>query len=162
MASVAAEDVRQLGGGGITLGWREQFETFAGGRRTVELKVQRPPADVLAALREHFVSGGPFGATQDTEGVLEVEDRTGVDDRGCLTWIVIGVVVAVFTFGVGLIIVLLWAFTRALTQIRRLRFEASSLDTGGTRLVVAGYPYEVVNEAEHWIRVNLPVEDVGG
>ena len=72
--------------------------------------------------------------------MLEVEDRSGVNDRGCVTWIVIGVVVAVFTFGVGLIIVLLWAFTRALTQIRRLRFEASSLDTGDTGLVVAGLP----------------------
>ena len=52
------------------MGWREQLETVVGGRRTVELKVQRPPEDVLAALREHFVSGGPFGVTQDTEGVL--------------------------------------------------------------------------------------------
>ena len=144
------------------MGWREQFETFAGGRRTVELRVERPCTDVLTALREHFVSEGLFGATQDTEGVLEVEDRSGVDDRGCGTWIVIGVIAAVFTFGVGLVVVLLWAFTRALTQIRRLRFEASALDTGSTRLVVAGYPYDVVVEAEQWMRANLPVEDVGG
>jgi hypothetical protein len=69
-----AAHVRRLGGS-ITLGWREQFETVAGGRRTVELKVQRPAADVLAVLREHFVSGGPFGVTQDTEGVLEEQLR---------------------------------------------------------------------------------------
>jgi hypothetical protein len=144
------------------LGWREQFETVAGGRRTVELKVQRPPSDVLAALREHFVSGGPFGATQDTEGVLEVEDRSGVNARGCGTWIFLGLLAGLVTFGVGLIIVVLWALTRGLTQMRRLRFEASSLDTGSTRLVVAGYPYDVVVEAEQWIRANLPVEDVGG
>jgi hypothetical protein len=144
------------------LGWRERFETFAGGRRTVELKVQLPRADVLAALREHIVSGEPFAATQDTEGVLEVEDRSGVDDGGCGTWIVIGLIVALFTFGVGLIVVLLWAFTRALTKMRRLRLEASSLDTGPTRLVVAGYPYEVVVEAEQWIRANLPVKDASG
>jgi hypothetical protein len=145
------------------LGWREQFETFAGGRRTVELRIQRPPADVLAALREHFVSGELFGATQDTEGVLEVEDRSGVeDDRGCGTWIVIGIIAALFTFGVGLIIVFLWAFTRALTRTRRLSFEASSLDTGNTRLIVAGFPYGVVVEAEQWIRANLPVEGVSG
>jgi hypothetical protein len=111
---------------------------------------------VLAALREHFVSEGLFGATQDTEGVLEVEDRSGAG--GCASWIVIGFVVALFTFGVGLILVLLWA----LTKFRRLRFEASSLDTGNIRLVVAGYPFEVVVEAEQWIRANLPVEDVGG
>jgi hypothetical protein len=119
---------------------------------------------VLAALREHFLSEGPFvGATQDTEGVLEVEDRSGVDDGwGCGTWIVIGLLLALVTFGVGLIIVLLWAFARALTKIRRLRFEASSLETGGTRLVVAGYPYDVVVEAEQWIRANLPVDDAGG
>ena len=137
------------------MAWREQFESVAGGRRTVELKVQCPPADVLAALREHFVSGGPFGATQDTEGVLEVEDRSGAG--GCAAWIV-AIIAALFTFGVGLIIVLLWV----LTKIRRLRFEASSPDTGGTRLVVAGYPQQVVVEAEQWIRANLPVEDVGG
>jgi hypothetical protein len=145
------------------LGWREQFETFAGGRRTVELRIQRPPNDVMAALREHFVSGGSFGATQDTEGVLEVEDRSGVEEaRGCGTWIILGLLAGLVTFGVGLIIVLLWAFTRALTQIRRLRFEASSLDTGGTRLVVAGYPYDVVVEAEQWIQANLPVDDASG
>jgi hypothetical protein len=109
------------------LGWREQFESVAGGRRTVELKVQRPPADVLATLREHFVSGGPFGATQDTEGVLEVEDRSGAG--GCVALIVIGLIAALFTFGVGLILVLLWAFTR----FRRLRMEAAPLDTGSTR-----------------------------
>ena len=137
------------------MGWREQFESVAGGRRTVELKVQRPPADVLAALREHFVSGGPFAATQDTEGVLEVEDRSGVG--GCAAWIV-AFIAAIFTLGVGLIIVFLWALTR----IRRLRFEASSLATDGTRLVVSGYPQRVVVEAEQWIRANLPVEDASG
>jgi hypothetical protein len=135
------------------LGWREQFETVAGGRRTVELTVQLPPADVLGALREHFVSGGPFDVTQDTEGVLEVEDRSGVG--GCAALVVIGLVVALFTFGVGLILVLLWAFTR----FRRLRMEATSLDSGSTRLVVAGYPQQVVAEAEQWIRANLAVED---
>jgi hypothetical protein len=138
------------------VGWREQFETVAGGRRTVELKVQRPPTDVLAALREHLVFGGPFSATQDTEGVLEVEDRSGAG--GCASWIVIGLVAALFTFGVGLILVLLWA----LTKFRRLRFEASSLDTGNTRLIVAGFPYGVVVEAEQWIRANLSVEGVSG
>ena len=137
------------------MGWREQFENMVGVRRTVELKVQRPPADVLAALREHFVSGGLFGPTQETEGVLEVEDRSGPGN--CATLIAVGIVAALFTFGVGLIILLLWAFSK----FRRLRFEASSLDTGGTRLVVAGYPYDVVVEAEQWIRANLPVEDVG-
>jgi hypothetical protein len=30
------------------LGWREQFETVAGGRRTVELKVQRPPCGCVS------------------------------------------------------------------------------------------------------------------
>jgi hypothetical protein len=131
---------------------------YCGGTSDGRTEGPAPPTDVLTALREHFVSEGLFGATQDTEGLLEVEDRSGVDDRGCGTWIVIGVIAAVFTFGVGLIVVLLWA----LTQIRRLRFEASSLDTGSTRLVVAGYPYDVVVEAEQWIRANLPVEDVGG
>jgi hypothetical protein len=102
------------------LGWREQFETVAGGRRTVELKVQRPPADVLAALREHFVSGGPFGATQDTEGVLEVEDRSGVG--GCASWIVIGLIAALFTFGVGLILV----YSRRTTSSGRLTTSPAS------------------------------------
>jgi hypothetical protein len=88
--------------------------------------------------------------------VLEVEDRSGPGN--CVTLIAIGLVTALFTFGLGLIVLLLWA----LTKFRRLRFEASSLDAGGTRLVVAGYPYEVVVEAEQWIRANLPVEDVGG
>jgi len=93
--------------------------------------------------------------TQDTEGVLEVEDRSGAGS--CVAWI-IALIAALFTFGVGLILVLLWAFTR----FQRLRFVASSLDTGGTRLVVAGYPQQVVADAEQWIRANLPVEDVGG
>jgi hypothetical protein len=138
------------------LGWREQLETVAGGRRTVELTVQLPPADVLAVLREHFVSGGSFGVTQDTEGVLEVEDRSGVG--GCAALVVIGLLVALFTFGVGLILLLLWAFTK----VRRLRLEAASLDTASTRLVVAGYPQQVAVEAEQWIRANLPVEDASG
>jgi hypothetical protein len=138
------------------LGWREQLETVAGGRRTVELRVQRPPADVLAALREHFVTGGPFGVTQDTEGVLEVEDRSGPGN-----WVVlvaIGLVTTLFTFGVGTILLVLWA----LTKIRRLRLEAASLDIASTHLLVAGYPQEVVIEAEQWIRANLPVEDASG
>jgi hypothetical protein len=138
------------------LGWREQFETVAGGRRTVELTVQRPPADVLATLREHFVSGGSFGVTQDTEGVLEVEDRSGAG--GCATWVFIGLVVALFTFGVGLLLVLLYAFTK----FRRLRMETVPLDADSTRLVVSGYPQQAVSEAEQWIRANLPLEGVGG
>jgi hypothetical protein len=113
------------------------------------------PADVLGALREHFVSGGPFGVTQDTEGVLEVEDRSGAGD--CAAWI-IAFIAALFTFGVGLILVLLWAFTK----FRRLRMGATSLNTGSTRLVVSGYPRQVVAEAEQWIRANLPVEDASG
>ena len=148
--------VRWLKRGGTALGWREQFETVAGGRRTVELTVRRVPGDLLATLREHFVTQGPFGVTQDTEGVLEIEDRSGVG--GCAAWVVAGLVAALFTFGVGLIVVLLWAFTR----FRRLRLEATSLDTGRTRLTVAGYPQQVVIEAEQWIRANLPVEDASG
>jgi hypothetical protein len=138
------------------LGWREQLETVAGGRRTVELRVQRPPADLLAALREHFVTGGPFGVTQDTEGVLEVEDRSGPGNWAVL--VAIGLVTALFTFGVGTILLVLWAFTK----IRRLRLEAASLDIASTRLIVAGYPQQVVVEAEQWIRANLPVEDASG
>ena len=130
------------------------METVAGGRRTVELTIQRPPSDVLRSLREHFVTRGPFGVTQDTEGVLEIEDRSGAG--GCMSWVVIGLVVALFTFGVGLILVLLWAFTK----FRRLRMEATPLGADSTRLVVAGYPQQVVVEAEQWIRANLPVEDV--
>jgi hypothetical protein len=138
------------------LGWREQLETVAGGRRTVELRVQRPPADVLAALREHFVTGGPFGVTQDTEGVLEVEDRSGPGNWAVL--VAIGLVTALFTFGVGTILLVLWAFTK----MRRLRLEAASLDIASTRLIVAGYPQQDVVEAEQWIRANLPVEDASG
>jgi succinate dehydrogenase/fumarate reductase cytochrome b subunit len=111
---------------------------------------------VLAALREHFVTAGPFGVTQDTEGVLEVEDRSGPG-----SWVVlvaIGIVTALFTFGVGTILLVLWAFTK----IRRLRLEAASLDIASTRLIVAGYPQQVVVEAEQWIRANLPVEDASG
>jgi hypothetical protein len=102
------------------------------------------------------VTRGLFGVTQDTEGVLEIEDRSGAG--GCMSWVVIGLVVALFTFGVGLILVLLWAFTK----FRRLRMEATPLGAGSTRLVVAGYPQQVVVEAEQWIRANLPVEDVSG
>ena len=138
------------------MGWREQLETVAGGRRTVELRVQRPPADVLAALREHFVTGGPFGVTQDTEGVLEVEDRSGPGNWAVL--VAIGLVTALFTFGVGTILLVLWAFTK----MRRLRLEAASLDIASTRLIVAGYPQQDVVEAEQWIRANLPVEDASG
>jgi hypothetical protein len=138
------------------LGWREQLETVAGGRRTVELRVQRPPADLLAALREHFVTGGPFGVTQDTEGVLEVEDRSGPGNWAVL--VAIGLVTALFTFGVGTILLVLWAFTK----MRRLRLEAASLDIASTRLIVAGYPQQDVVEAEQWIRANLPVEDASG
>ena len=87
--------------------------------------------------------------------MLEIEDRSGVG--GCAAWIV-AFIAALFTLGVGLIIVFLWI----LTKIRRLRFEASSLNPGGTRLVVAGYPYGVVAEAEQWIRANLPVEGADG
>jgi hypothetical protein len=93
--------------------------------------------------------------TQDTEGVLEVEDRSGAGD--CAAWI-IAFIAALFTFGVGLILVLLWACTK----FRRLRMEATSLNTGSTRLVVSGYPRQVVAEAEQWIRANLPVEDASG
>jgi hypothetical protein len=138
------------------LGWREQLETVAGGRRTVELTVRRPPSGVLGALRDHFVTEGPFGVTHDTEGVLEIEDRSGVGS--CAAWVVAGLVAALFTLGLGLILVLLWAFTR----FRRLRLEVTPLDTGRTRLIVAGYPQQVVIEAEQWIRANLPVEGVGG
>ena len=134
------------------MGWREQLETVAGGRQTVELTVLLPPAEVLEALREHFVSRGPFGSTEDREGVLEVEDRSGVG--GCATWIVAGIVVALFTFGVGLILALLWAFTK----FRRLRLEAAYSGPEGTRLTVSGYPRQTVTEAEQWIRANLPVE----
>lgn len=135
------------------MGWREQFETVAGGRQTVELTVELPPADVLRALREHFVSRGPFGVTEDTEGVLEAEDRSGAG--GCMSWVVMGFVVALFTFGVGLIVVLLWAFTK----FRRLRMEAASSGSGHTRLTVSGYPRQAVTEAEEWIRANLPIGD---
>jgi hypothetical protein len=93
--------------------------------------------------------------TQDTEGVLEVEDRSGAG--GCAAWI-IAFIAALFTFGVGLILVLLWAFTK----FRRLRMGATSLNTGSTRLVVSGYPRQVVAEAEQWIRANLPVDDASG
>lgn len=137
------------------MGWREQFETIAGGRQTVELSVQLPPAEVLAALREHFVSRGPFGVTEDREGVLEVEDRSG--PGGCAPWVVIGIT-ALFTFGVGLILVVLWAFT----QFRRLRLEAVPSGPEVTRLTISGYPRQTVTEAEQWIRANLPVKGGAG
>ena len=47
--------------------------------------------------------------TQDTEGVLEVEDRSG--PGSCAVLVAIGLVTAHFTFGVGTILLLLWAFT---------------------------------------------------
>jgi hypothetical protein len=94
--------------------------------------------------------------TQDTEGVLEVEDRSG--PGSCAVLVAIGLVTAFFTFGVGTILLVLWAFTK----FRRLRLEAASLDTTSTRLVVAGYPQEVVVEAEQWVRANLPIEDASG
>jgi hypothetical protein len=72
--------------------------------------------------------------------VLDVEDRPGAG--GCAAWI-IAFIAALFILGVGLIVLLLRAFSR----FRRLRFEASSLDTGDICLVVAGYPYEVVVKA---------------
>jgi hypothetical protein len=138
------------------LGWREQFETVAGGRRTVELLVQLPPSATLGALREHFVASGSFGVTEDAEGVLEVEDRSGAG--GCMSWVVIGLVVALFTFGVGLVLVVLWAFTK----FRRWRAEAVPSGSGATRLTISGYPQQTVTEAEQWVRANLPVERVGG
>jgi hypothetical protein len=138
------------------LGWREQLETVAGGRQTVELTALRPPAEVLEALREHFVSRGTFGVTEDREGVLEIEDRSGVG--GCAAWVVAGIVVALFTFGVGLILALLWAFTK----FRRLRLEAVPSGSEVTRLTISGYPRQTVTEAEQWIRANLPVEGGAG
>jgi hypothetical protein len=94
--------------------------------------------------------------TQDTEGVLEVADRSG--PGSCAVLVAIGLVTAFFTFGVGTILLLLWAFTK----FRRLRFEAASLDTTSTRLEIAGYPQQVVIETEQWIRANLPVRDASG
>ena len=74
-----------------------------------------------------------------------------------MSWVFIGLVVALFTFGVGLAIVLLWAFTK----FRRLRMEVASSGSGFTRLTISGYPQQAVGEAEQWIRANLPVEEIG-
>lgn len=136
---------------GSSMGWREQFESIFGGRRTVELWVRLSPQEALQALREHFVSDGSYGATAETAGVLEVEDRSGAG--GCLGLVVIALLVAFFTLGVGLVLLVLWAFTK----FRRLRIEAISSEAGVTILTVSGYPQQAVTEAEEWIRTNLLV-----
>ncbi len=137
------------------MGWREEFENIAGGRRTVELSVALPPAEVLQTLRTYLVSEGPYGATVETDRALEVEDRSGLG--GCTTLILVGILVTFFTFGFGLILLVLWAFTK----FRRLRIEAVPSGSDETRLTVSGYPQQAVTEAEEWIRGNLPIEERG-
>lgn len=136
------------------MGWREQLETVFGGRRTVELTVRVSPEEALRVLREHLVSEGGYGVTTETVGVLEVEDRSRAANWGCGGWILILVLIPA-SFGLALVLVLIWA----LTQIRRLRLEASPSDSGGSRLTVSGYPQQAVADAEEWIHANLPIRD---
>ena len=135
------------------MGWREQLENIAGGRRTVQLTVHLAPDDALRALRDYLVSDGKYNATVETEGILEVEDRSGANPGlgGC---ILIFVLVTI-SFGLALVLVLLWAFTK----FRRLRIEAISPESEGTRLTLSGYPQQAVTEAEDWIRANLPTSN---
>ena len=133
------------------MGWREQLETIAGGRRTVELTVQLSPDDALRALRDYLVSDGAYNATVETEATLEVEDRSGANPGlgGC---ILIFVLVTI-SFGLALVLVVLWA----LTKFRRLQIEATPSDSGGARLILSGYPQQAVTEAEQWIQANFPI-----
>lgn len=140
------------------MGWREQFETVAGGRRTVELSVRLGPEEAVRALREHLVSEGSYEATVETEGVLEVEHRSPVN-MGCGWNLAVLVLLSILTFGVVLVLALLWVLFKGMTNTRRLRLEASPSGSGGTRLTISGYPRQAVTEAEEWIQANLPIVD---
>lgn len=132
---------------------REQLETVFGGRREFELTVQLPPEETLRVIREHLVSGGSYGATSERSGVLDFEDRSKAANWGCTGWLLMLILIPA-SLGLALVLVLIWA----LTQIRRLRFEASPSGSGLSRLTVSGYPQQAVTEVEQWIRANLPVE----